>query len=581
LQIAGFDKISYIFVDSQIRCGAHSMIERKPSPAPRRSLKSLEVGLALYPHFRQHISLTGPVTAAQVAAIAEATGLKERQIRTLAARFQAHPVAEALAPKPRGPVVGSHRIDPAVRAAIDALIDEIALKMVSPSRAEVARQIWGLLHADNGNHRFPADVIPSEKTIERLLSEISSRKWAKATMGSKTKSAHEPHPGEYSSDGFLDLVQMDHTKADVILVDSLGREELGRPWITFLIEIWTRSILGYYVSFGDPSIFRCGRAVASALLPKEPILTHLGVDVSYPMYGLFRRLHADQAKPHRSEAFRRACVRNGIDPDVRKPGPAHLGGHIERLIGTMVGKLRLLPGATGSNVLARDGYDAEADAAMTLAEFERWLLCQIAIYHYTPHSALGGLCPAQMWEREAARHGQLLPLSVNSDQLFRQFLPSTSLTVHPKGVRIKYRHYWHQALAVRIGQKVEISWDERTIQHVYAELDGRYVTLPITGDYPDVGEADWEAARAKVKTLGRAYQADGGRAATARAIAAANQEIHRARVRTKEARRRTKRREGEGTTLADLRIPRGPEKPPVQWKAVADLGEDDWLQERI
>jgi len=99
------------------------MIERKPSPAPRRSLKSLEVGLALYPHFRQHISLTGPVTAAQVAAIAEATGLKERQIRTLAARFQAHPVAEALAPKPRGPVVGSHRIDPAVRAAIDALID--------------------------------------------------------------------------------------------------------------------------------------------------------------------------------------------------------------------------------------------------------------------------------------------------------------------------------------------------------------------------------------------------------------------------------------------------------------------------
>ena len=52
------------------------MIERKPSPAPRRSLKSLEAGLALYPHFRRHISLSGPVTAAQVQAISEATGLK-------------------------------------------------------------------------------------------------------------------------------------------------------------------------------------------------------------------------------------------------------------------------------------------------------------------------------------------------------------------------------------------------------------------------------------------------------------------------------------------------------------------------
>src|SRR3546814_13326889 len=77
----------------------------------------------------------------------------------------------------------------------------------------------------------------------------------------------------------------------------------------------------------------------------------------------------------------------------------------------MIGKLRLLPGATGSNVAARDGYDAEADAAMTLVEFERWLLCQIAIYHHALHSALGGLCPAQMWEREAAKHSPLLPVS--------------------------------------------------------------------------------------------------------------------------------------------------------------------------
>ena len=75
------------------------MIERMPSPAPKRSLKSLEAGLALFPHFRRHISVSGPVTAAQIAAICEATGLKERQIRTLAARYRAHPVADAVAPQ--------------------------------------------------------------------------------------------------------------------------------------------------------------------------------------------------------------------------------------------------------------------------------------------------------------------------------------------------------------------------------------------------------------------------------------------------------------------------------------------------
>src|SRR3546814_17395655 len=90
-----------------------------------------------------------------------------------------------------------------------------------------------------------------------------------------------------------------------------------------------------------------------------------------------------------------------------------------------------------------------------------------------------------MWEREAAKHSPLLPVSVDAGELFRQFLPSKSLTVHAKGIQIRYRHYWHPMLAARIGQRVEISWDERTIQHIYADLDGRYVELPVVGDYPD------------------------------------------------------------------------------------------------
>ncbi len=556
------------------------MIERKPSPAPKRSLKSLEAGAALYPHFRKQISPNSPVTAKQVAAISAATGLKERQIRTLAGRYRANPVAESLAPRPKGPMPGSHRIDPQVMDAIETLQSEICLNMMPPSRAEAARQIWGLLSADNGDYCFADALVPSERMIERLLGEIAGSEWAKATMGSKSRSAHEAHPGEYLSVGFLDLVQMDHTKGDVILVDSLHREELGRPWITFIIEIWTRCILGYYVTFGDPSIFRCGRAIATALFPKEQLLNHMGVEIDYPMHGLFQRLHADQAKPHRAEAFRAACVRNGIDPDVRKPGPAHLGGHIERLIGTMVGKLRLLPGATGSNVTHRDGYDAGKAAAMTLDEFERWLIYQIAIYHNHPHTALGGMCPAQVWEREASQSGSLLPLSLDPDRLFKQFLPSKALTVTSKGVQIKYRHYWHKALANRIGQKVQVAWDERTIKYVYAEIDGDHIKMPVTGHYPDVCEADWEAERARVRARGKAYQAGGARAATARAIAAASKVVAHAKDTTKEARRRAKRKEGEGRTLSDLRQPEKSEKVPISWKAVSDLGGDDWLKVR-
>src|SRR3546814_15171671 len=121
----------------------------RSSPAPRRSLKSLEAGLALYPHLRRHISLSGPVTAAQVHAISEATGLKERQIRTLAERFRVHPVAETLDPKQRGPAVGSHRLAPDEGRHIAQLTEQTQATMVPPSRADVSQQVHRSYPADN------------------------------------------------------------------------------------------------------------------------------------------------------------------------------------------------------------------------------------------------------------------------------------------------------------------------------------------------------------------------------------------------------------------------------------------------
>lgn len=375
----------------------------------------------------------------------------------------------------------------------------------------------------------------------------------------------------------LDLVQMDHTRADVILVDSVHREELARPWLTLLIDIWTRSILGFYVSFGDPSIFRCGRAVANALLFKEPLLQELGVEVSYPMHGQFKRLHADHAAPHRAESFRRACMANGIDPDIRPRGPAHFGGHIERLIGTIVGKMRLLPGATGSNVTQRDGYNASKAAAMTIAKFERWLLLQIGIYHNAPHKGFHGQCPARAWELAVTGHAPLLPACFDVGHLTRQFLPTRERTVHAYGVEILHRRYWHPSLGPRIGQKITIHHDERTLQEVYAHIDGAFVPLAVVGHYPDVTEPEWEAERQRQRREGVAFQSDGARAATARYIHAARQEVLSAQQRTTRTRQERKRQEREGVSHATMVKSAGGEVA-ANWVSVSDLEVDGWLK---
>jgi len=56
------------------------------------------------------------------------------------------------------------------------------------------------------------------------------------------------------------------------------------------------------------------------------------------------RLHLDNAKEFRSEALRRGCEQYGIAIDYRPVRTPHYGGHIERLIGTMMEKVHLLGG---------------------------------------------------------------------------------------------------------------------------------------------------------------------------------------------------------------------------------------------
>ena len=59
-----------------------------------------------------------------------------------------------------------------------------------------------------------------------------------------------------------------------------------------------------------------------------------------------------------SEALKRGCEQYGIEVDYRPVRTPHYGGHIERLIGTMMGKVHLLPGTTFSDVRAKGDLES-------------------------------------------------------------------------------------------------------------------------------------------------------------------------------------------------------------------------------
>ncbi|MFD2272608.1 hypothetical protein ACFS07_19525 [Undibacterium arcticum] len=64
----------------------------------------------------------------------------------------------------------------------------------------------------------------------------------------------------------------------------------------------------------------------------------MGID--WPMGGLPRSLHLDNGAEFHSKALGRDCTQFGIELTYRPPGRPQFGGHIERIIGTLMTKLK-------------------------------------------------------------------------------------------------------------------------------------------------------------------------------------------------------------------------------------------------
>jgi transposase InsO family protein len=59
--------------------------------------------------------------------------------------------------------------------------------------------------------------------------------------------------------------------------------------------------------------------------------------------GLPERIGVDNGANFKSAAFQRACENEGVRVEFRPPGKARYGGHIERLMGTMMKDVHVLP----------------------------------------------------------------------------------------------------------------------------------------------------------------------------------------------------------------------------------------------
>jgi len=245
-----------------------------------------------------------------------------------------------------------------------------------------------------------ADNPPSYKTVLRVLKPIIERKekaksirspgWRGSTLSVKIREGQD-----LSADYSNHVWQCDHTRADVMLVDQYG-EVLGRPWLTTVIDTYSRCIMGINLGFDAPSSQVVALALRHAILPKR-YGPEYKLNCDWGTFGKPAHFYTDGGKDFRSNHLQRIGADLSFVCHLRdRPSD---GGVVERPFRTLNDQLfSTLPGYTGSNVQQRP-EDTEKDASLTVRDLEHLVVRFICDqYNQTLDARMGDQTRFQRWE---------------------------------------------------------------------------------------------------------------------------------------------------------------------------------------
>ena len=429
----------------------------------------------------------------KVEAVASKAGVNSATIYRWIDRYKTYGKVSALVPQDRGPKMGSVRLSPDVEEIVRQAIDEHYLnRQRNKSRRERKsgrprkRTIRGVADVVERRCKNAGLKPPHPSTVRRWIMRLSERDKMRGVAGpALADEAFSAHKGKFPDAHWpLEVVQIDHTPLDIILVEEVHRLPIGRPWITLAIDVFSRVVVGFYVSLDPPGNLATGLCIARSILSKEKWLSQLGVENgSWPVWGKMRTIHADNAGEFRGAMLKKACADHDIDLTWRAVKKPCYGAHIERLLGTLNGKIHELEGSTYADVQEKGEYDAEADAVFTLEELEQWLTeLIINDYHQSPHKGMGGVPPIVRYEEGIFGDGQnpgigLPDRILDESRLRLDLMPFTYRTVQRHGIVWDHIEYYSDVLRRWIGsveqdnpkekRKFIVRRDSRDISRIY------------------------------------------------------------------------------------------------------------------
>jgi len=385
-------------------------------------------------------------------AVATAAGIPFRSAQRWVAQYRQFGLA-ALARKKRTDT-GQHR---EISTRLKEAIEGIALQKPPLPVATICRQV-GRLAQDLGEEP------PSYWAVYRIVGALPADLVTLAHEGTKAYSNTFELVHRREADRPNAIWQADHTPLDILLIrpDS----EAAKPWLTTVIDDYSRAVAGYFLSFEDPSALHTSLALRQAIWRKE--------DPRWIVCGIPDVLYTDNGSDFTSQHLEQV----GADLKIRLvfsiPGKPRGRGRIERFFST-VNEMFLCE----LNGYAPAGGAMRGKPTLTLAEFDtRFRAFLLDVYHRR-ECAETKVPPAERWEA----NGFLPRMPESLEQLDLLLIQvAKARQVRVDGIHFQSLRYISTTLASYVGETVTLRFDPRDMAEIRVFYNDRFLCRAVCAE---------------------------------------------------------------------------------------------------
>lgn len=263
---------------------------------------------------------------------------------------------------------------------------------------------------------------PAYNTIKDRILNYSYQKKKTSRAGKRAMQAElASSESGIITNTVLERVEIDHTRLDIHVLDDKHQTLLGRPTITVLIDHYSYMVLGFQMSFEEPSFASVSMACINAFLPKN-LHKKFDIDSEWPAHGIPQVLVTDNGNEFWGNNFSAVVDELGSIIQYCPIRKGNYKSRVERFFGIINAKvLDDLPGVVRKANACGESYDARQEARMTFSDFKRYfLIWLVEVYHNSPVGETRKT-PNELWQESE----EFLPIPVESEDTLLPILMET------------------------------------------------------------------------------------------------------------------------------------------------------------